>query len=151
MRMTRLAATLMVLTGCQTAAADSPVSSSDPVPAAVPFRPAPDCPILDSSDWAAWIDDMPGINKQPMMMVSGKVRVPTGGYRLALRLDRIAESYPVQITVMLEVAGPTGPATQVIVTHDLTGEFPVPPPVGSVTIRCGRQVIGQINEIVIAL
>jgi hypothetical protein len=151
MRMTHLAATLLVLTGCQTAAADTPVSSNDPVPAAVPFKPAADCPILDSNDWAVLIDDMPGINKQPMMMVSGKVRVPTGGYKLALRLDRIAESYPVQITVMLDVARPTGPASQAIVTHYVNAEFPVPPPVGFVTIRCGRQVIGQINEIVIAL
>ncbi len=153
MRMTRLAAAMLTLTACQPVASapDTSVSSDMPVPPPAPFAPTRDCPILDSSDWAVLIDDMPGINKQPTMMVSGKVRVPTGGYKLALRLDRIAESYPVQITVMLDVTRPKGPATQAIVTHDVHGEFPVPPPVGAITIRCGRQVIGVITEIVTAL
>lgn len=151
MRMSRIVAAALMLTGCQSASADAPVSSAMPVPPEAPFAPTRDCPILGASDWAVLIDDMPGINKQPVMMVSGKVRVPSGGYRLALRLERIAESYPVQITVMLDVTRPAGPATQAIVTHDVHGEFPVPPPVGSVTIRCGRQAIGVITEIVVAL
>ena len=146
-------AVLLLLTACQPAAPapDAPVSSAMPVPPIAPFAPTRDCPILGSSDWAVLIDGMPGPNKQPMMRVSGNVQVPTGGYKLALRLDRIAESYPVQITVMLDVARPAGSATQAIVTHDVTGEFPVRSPVGSVTIRCGRQVIGVITEIVTAL
>jgi len=146
-----IAAAFLMLTGCQTAAADTPVSSDDPIRVDELFKATADCPIIDSGDWTAWVDDMPGPSKQPMMMVSGKVRVPTGGYRLALRLDAIAESYPVQVTVVLDAFRPTSPATQAIVNHDLNGEFPVPPPVGSVTIRCGRQVIGRINEIVTAL
>lgn len=151
MRMICLAAALLALAGCHTASADTPVSSNMPVPPQSAFAPTRDCPILGSSDWSAFIDDMPGVSKQPMMVVTGKVRVPSGGYKLALRLDRIAESYPVQITMMLDVARPTGPATQAMVTHDVRGEFPVPPPIGSVTIRCGRQAIGQINELVVAL
>lgn len=144
-------AALLAVAACQPIAADTPVSSDDPLPAAIPFAPALDCPIIDSSEWNAWVDDMPGPNKQPELIVTGKVRVPTGGFKLDLRLDRIAESYPVQVTVMLDVERPTGPVTQAIVTHDLNGTFPVPPPVGSVTIRCGRQVIGRIHEIVTAL
>ena len=145
---------LAMLAACQPAspvAPDTPVSSDMPVRPEAPFAPTPDCPILGSSDWAAWVDDMPGPNKQPMLMVSGKVRVPTGGYELALRLDRIAESYPVQVTVMLVVVRPAGPATQAIVTHDLNGTFPVPPPVGSVTIRCGGQAIARITDIATAV
>lgn len=142
---------LLALAACQPAASDTSVSSDDPVPARVPFAPAPGCPIVDSSEWAAWVDAMPGPNSRPRLMISGKVRVPTGGYRAAFTNMRVAESYPVQIFLDLDVTPPSGPATQAITTIDVRGEWPIAPPVGSVTIRCGRQVIGRIDEIVTAL
>lgn len=142
---------LLALAACQPNANDTPVSSDDPVIAPAPFAPARDCPIVDSSEWAAWIDAMPGPGKQARLMVSGKVRVPTGGYRAHFADMRVAESYPVQIFLDLAVTPPSGPATQAITTIDVRGEWPVAPPVGSITIRCGRQVIGRIDEIVTAL
>jgi hypothetical protein len=151
MRMIRLAAALLALAGCQADSPDRPVSSDMPVPPRAPFAPTRDCPILGSSDWSAFIDDMPDPSKRPMLTISGKVRVPSGGYRARFLDMRVAESYPVQIFLDLAVTPPSGPATQAITTIDVGGEFPVPPPVGSVTIRCGGQVIGVINEIVVAL
>jgi hypothetical protein len=145
------AAMLILLAGCQPAADDASVSSDDPVPAPAPFAPAPDCPIIDSGEWAAWVDAMPGPNNQPRLMISGKVRVPTSGYRAQFSNMRVAESYPVQIFLDLTVTPPSGPATQAITTIDIRGEWPIAPPVGSITIRCGRQVIGRIDEIVTAL
>jgi hypothetical protein len=138
MRMNRLAslAGLMALSSCQTAAAGAP---------------AADCPIIGSSDWAARVDAMPGPGSHPKLIVTGKVQVPTGGYRLALRLGPVAESYPVQVTIILDAVRPAGPAAQAIVTHDVNGSWPVAPPIGSMTIRCGRQVIGRVDEIVTAL
>jgi len=150
--MTRhLALALLAVAACQRGAGPTSVSSDDPVPAQVPFAPAPDCRIVDSSEWAAWVDAMPGPTKQARLMVSGKLRVPTGGYRTHFADIRIAESYPVQIFLDLVVTPPAGPATQAMTTVDVRGEWPVPPPVGSVAIRCGRQVIGRIDEIVTAL
>ena len=152
MRMTRLMSiALLAIAACQPNAADTPVSSDDPVPAAIPFKPASDCPILDSGEWAAWVDAMPGPNSRPRLIVSGKVRVPTGGYRAAFSDMRVAESYPVQIFLDLALTPPSGPATQAITTIDVRGEWPIAPPVGSITIRCGRQVIGRVDEIVTAL
>ena len=150
--MTRpLALVLLTVTACQPGVSPISVSSDDPVPAQVPFAPAPDCRIVDSSEWAAWIDAMPGPGKQATLMVSGKLRVRTGGHRVHFSDLRIAESHPVQIFLDLVVTPPSGPATQAITTVDVRGEWPVPLPVGSVTIRCGRQVIGRIDEIVTAL
>lgn len=153
MRMTRLAAMLM-LTACQPTASvapDTPVSSDMPVPPDAPFAPTRDCPILGSFDWSAFIDAMPGPGSQPRLIISGKLRVPTGGYRAHFSDMRVAESYPVQIFLDLAVTPPSGPATQAITTIDVRGEWPIAPPVGSITIRCGRQVIGRIDEIVTAL
>ena len=149
--MTRhLSLILLTVAACQPSADHTTISSDDPVPAQAPFTPARDCPIVDSSEWVAWVDAMPGPGKQARLMVSGKLRVPTGGYRARFSDIRIAESYPVQIFLDLVVTPPAGPATQAMTNVDVRGEWPVPPPVGSVAIRCGRQVIGRIDEIVTA-
>jgi hypothetical protein len=144
-----IAAALLLLAACQPAASrtpEGPVSSGMPVPPGAPFAPTPDCPILGSSTWAAWVDAMPGPGSHPTLVVTGKVEVPTGGYQLALRLDNAAEH-----VVRLEATPPSGPATQAIITHDVHGNWSVESPVDAVTIRCGRQVIGVITEIATAL
>jgi hypothetical protein len=120
-------------------------------PVAAPSATASGSPILESSEWTAWIDAMPGPNNQPRLMISGKVRVSTGGYRAHFTDMRVAESYPVQIFLDLAVTPPSGPATQALTTIDVRGEWPVAPPVGAITIRCGGQMIGRIDEIVTAL
>ena len=105
------------------------------------------CGITGSSDWAAWVNAMPGPNAKPTLIVTGKVTVPTGGYRFAWRDMRVMESYPVQVAVDLQAIPPAGPATQAIVTHDVRGEWPIAPPVGSVTVRCGDRVLARIAPV----
>ncbi len=105
------------------------------------------CPITSSSDWAAWVNAMPGPNARPTLIVTGKVTVPTGGYRFAWRDMRVMESYPVQISVELEAIPPSGGATQAVVTHDVRGQWSMSPPVGSLTIRCGGQTLAAISPV----
>jgi hypothetical protein len=38
-------------------------------------------------------------------------------------------------------------ATQALTTQDVRGEWPVSPPVGSVTITCGGQVLARIAPV----
>src|SRR5688572_10534993 len=108
--------------------------------ATVPAAPAGGtaCAIIGSSDWAAWVNAMPGPDARPTLIVTGKVTVPTGGYRFEWRDMRVMESYPVQVAVDLDAIPPAGPATQAVVTHDVRGEWPISPPVGSLTVRCGE-------------
>lgn len=135
---------------------DTPVSSDDPTSQAPSPSPLPgpkavapnrDCPVVGSSDWMAHVDAMPGPNDNPRLIVSGKVTVPTGGYRVALRMGQVAESYPVQVTVHLDAQPPAGPATQALVTHDVRGSWPSEERVGSVTIRCGKRVLARLDGI----
>jgi hypothetical protein len=70
-----------------------------------------------------------------------------GGYRFAWGDTRIMESYPIQVATELRPIAPAGPATQALVTHDVRGEFPVTPPVGSVTVRCGGRVLAAISPV----
>ena len=128
---------------------DTPVSSDDPPAAAEPpsAPPRSDCPVVSSRDWMAHVDAMPGPNDNPRLIVSGKVTVPTGGYRLALRMGPVAESYPVQVTIFLDATPPTGAATQALVTHDVRGSWRSEERVGSVTVRCGRRALARIDGI----
>jgi len=125
------------------------LGSCAPVPAAPPQGPAGsrECPIVGSSDWAAWVNAMPGPNSRPTLIVTAKVTVPTGGYSFAWRDMRVMESYPVQVAVDLEAIPPAGPATQALVTHDVRGQWPIDPPVGSVTVHCGDRARARIAPV----
>ena len=90
---------------------------------------------------------MPGPNARPTLIITGKVTVPTGGYRIAWADMRVMESYPVQVAVDLQAIPPAGGATQAVVTHDVRGEWPLSPPVGSVTVHCGGQVLARITPV----
>jgi hypothetical protein len=90
---------------------------------------------------------MPGPGATPALIVTGKVTVPTGGFRFAWRDMRVMESYPVQVAVELVPIAPAGPATQAFVTHQVRGEWPVTPPVGSLTIRCGGKIVAAISPV----
>ena len=132
------------------ACASAPVGPYPPPPYQphYPYPPARvGCPIAGSSDWAAWVNAMPGPNARPTLIVTGKVTVPSGGYRFAWRDMRVMESYPVQVVAELEAIPPTGGATQAIVTHDVRGQWPISPPVGSVTVTCGGQTLARISPV----
>jgi hypothetical protein len=90
---------------------------------------------------------MPGPNAKPTLIVTGKVTVPTGGYRFEWRDMRVMESNPVQVAVELEAIRPTEAATQAVVTREVRGEWPVDPPVGSLTVHCGDSVLARISPV----
>ncbi|MFP5329435.1 MAG: hypothetical protein ACLGHC_04785 [Alphaproteobacteria bacterium] len=118
------------------------------IPGPPPPPPAADeCAILGSSDWSAWTDAMPGPNANPRLVVTGKVTVPTGGYRFEWGDFRVAESYPVQIFGDLRAIPPAEGATQAVTTHAVRGEWPISPPVGSLSISCGSRLLARIAPV----
>lgn len=120
------------------------------VPAAAaaepPAQPSSACPILGSSDWAAFINAMPGPGAGPRLIVTGKVTVPTGGWEFIWRDPRVMESYPVQVVMELVPQRPAN-ATQVVTTFEVRGDVPVNPPVGSVTVLCGNKTLARIAPV----
>ncbi len=90
---------------------------------------------------------MPGPGARPTLIVTGKVTVPTSGYHFAWGDPRVMESYPVQVALELRAHPPAGPAAPVVTTYDVRGEWPMSPPVGSVTVRCGDMVLASISPV----
>lgn len=118
-------------------------------PGQQPHQPTPpECLITSSREWTAWVNRMPGPGARPMLVVTGKVVTPTGGYQVAFdRQMQIRESYPAQAFVTLYVADPEGPASQAQVTHEVRWEWPLNQPVGSVVVRCGDKTLAEITRI----
>lgn len=148
--MTRIliAASAALLAGCAAyPQAPYPPYPPHPPQGGHPPMPADGCPAIASSDWAAWVNAMPGPSARPSLIVTGKVTVPTGGYRVEWGDVRVAESYPVQVFAELRLIPPSGPADQVVTTHDVRGQWPMSPPVGSVTVRCGNRVLARISPV----
>ncbi|MDP8993971.1 MAG: hypothetical protein M3N07_03155 [Pseudomonadota bacterium] len=119
------------------------------LPLACATQPEPDdgaCPIAASEGWRAWIDAMPGPEPQ-RLIVTGRVTVPTGGWRLSLELGPTREIDPPVQEVVLRAEPPTGGATQAIVTHEVTGRFRALPRYGAVVVRCGGETLAEISPV----
>jgi hypothetical protein len=134
---------------CTREGPDTPVSRQpgDPAPTPRPIRlPTPDCPIIGSSDWAAWVKVMPGPNARATLIVTGQVMAPTGGYRVTLQGGPLQEIHPPVQQMILRAQPPSGRATQAVVTHDVRAELPALDGYGSITIRCGNSTLATIAK-----
>ena len=120
-------------------------------PGQAPYQPLPpECLITSSREWTAWVNRMPGPGgARPMLVVTGKVVTPTGGFQVAFdpRMQ-VRESSPAQAFVTLQVANPDGsPASQAQITHEVRWEWPLNGPVGSDIVRCGDKTLAEITRI----
>jgi hypothetical protein len=122
--------------------------AGDPMPPAPPARlPSSDCPIIESSGWAAWVNAMPGPGSRPTLIVTGRITVPTGGYAPMLETGPVQEIHPPVQIMILHPNPPRGGATQAIVTHEVRAEAPALDVYGSVVVRCGSITLADIKNI----
>lgn len=109
--------------------------------------PQSDCPVLESSDWIAWINQMPGAG-QPTLNISGKVVVPTGGYSLSVQMGPLDRSMPPSQRLILTATPPDGPALQALTTMDVREQFPaIVPSYRSIIIVCAKTTLAEINTV----
>ena len=106
------------------------------------------CPIANSGEWNAWVNMMPGPNARPTLHVTGKVVVPTGGYRIGFDPQLVLrESYPAQAIAQLRVTPPREMATQAVMTHEVRWEWPMSQPIGSLEIVCEGETLARISQV----
>ena len=118
----------------------------EPSAAAAPALKA--CPIIESGDWKAWINRMPGVGVTATLIVEGQVTLPTPGYTITLTAGRADRSmHPVQ-QLILEALPPSGQVAKVLTPQ--TARIDTPAIAGkykAVQIVCGGNVIAEINDI----
>ena len=161
------AASVIVLAGCQsapaeTASAAAPAASEAPVqvtagetvrvetvvqeapPAAKPEA----CAVLDSRDWAAWINKMPGPAAVATIHVTGKIDVRSGGYTFSWEEGPMDRSAVPALRLKLAPKAPDGMATMAITTEEVKYQAPaLSSGYSRVVIGCGGTTLGEITEI----
>lgn len=157
------AASTFVLAGCQTEsapevdlAAEQPVAVTveetviieEVAEEAVPVEESEACDVLESRDWAAWINKMPGPGATPTVHVTGKVDVRTGGYSFEWQEGPMDRSAVPALRLKLVPVAPDGMATMAITTEEVHYTAPA---LGTgysrVIIGCGSTTLAEITEI----
>lgn len=137
----------LILTGfLALAACQTPAPAPEPTPMPNPTPSA--CAVLDSRDWSAWINRMPGPDATPTLHVTGKVDLPNPGYTVTVRdgpADRSAQ--PAQ-QIIIETAQRSGMFTQVITTAEVNYVGPViAPSYRAIRVMCGGRQLAEITDI----
>ena len=129
------------------------VSADAPAEPAAPQKPAPvaACPVIESRDWAAWVNAMPGPAATKTLIVTGQITLPTPGYAVTLiagMADRSAT--PVQ-QLILTATAPAGPVAQVLHTAPVRYEGPaISMTYRAIGIICGGTMLTEIADVPVA-
>lgn len=106
------------------------------------------CGVLESRDWAAWVNKMPGPDMTPTLHVTGKVDVRTGGYTFEWKQGPLDRSAMPTLRLKLIPKAPDGMATMAITTEEVSWSAPAGTiPYSRVLISCGEVTLGEITEI----
>lgn len=125
---------------------------AEPVPPpSVPSPVTGSCPVIESRDWAAWVNAMPGPAATKELIVTGQVTLPTPGYAVTLTAgmaDRSAT--PVQQLVLTATA-PTGMVPQVLTTQAVRYQGPaISMNYRAIRIMCGGTMLTEITDVPVA-
>lgn len=108
----------------------------------------PACPVIESANWTAYIDRMPGPDAAPTLNVSGEVTVPTPGFTFAWREGPTDRSAVPSLRLILEPAAPTGLVLQALTTETVSYRGPaLPNGYSRIIIVCAGEPIAEIIEI----
>jgi hypothetical protein len=138
------------LTGC---AMDGTSPAPAPPPPAEQASDMTDCPVIDSRNWSAWIDAMPGPGPSPdsgglRLNISGEIDLPTPGYTVEWREGPADRAQPPGLRMRLVLTRPSGMVTQVITPTPVkySGKS-FAPAYRMIIIGCGDKVLATITDI----
>ncbi len=132
-------------------AACQPIDEPPPANAEPPPGPSASCPVIESRDWAAWVNAMPGPGATKELIATGQIVLPTPGYTVTLTAgmaDRSAT--PVQ-QLILSATPPSGMVPQVLTTLPVRYQGPaISMNYKAVRIMCGGQMLSEITDVIVA-
>jgi hypothetical protein len=109
------------------------------------------CRALETRDWSAYVERTKEAKfvfpEEAVLVVSGTVQVPTGGFNLSIAPGSLVRLEPPVQQVILRTTAPEGMATQAITEERVTGSVPYDNRAKSVSIRCGDGTIASIPVI----
>ena len=135
------------LTGLLLMACDGPAQEAAMAPVQNETTPqvTENCAVLDSRNWQAWVNAMPGPDAQPTLHVTGDVDLPTPGYTIEWRLGALDRMQPPGQRLVLSTTPPDGIVTQVVTTVGVAfaGETTITE-YREVIVTCGGSIMVEI-------
>lgn len=121
-----------------------------PLPPGVPVGQSPgserECPIIQSRQWDAFVNAMPGPGARPTLVVTGDVVTARG---LRPEFDPYLQTepgQPGQLVARMRVVQ-SGPRTAGTTPHDVRWQWPLQHPIGSLKIMCGERTLAEIAPV----
>ncbi|PQA89039.1 hypothetical protein CW354_03565 [Marinicaulis flavus] len=110
-----------------------------------------DCPVIDSRDWKAWVNAMPGPGAETTLIVEGAVDMPTPGYTFSWEAGMADRSAVPAQRLHLTATAPDGMVTQVITTENVRYEGPaIAKEYRAAAVMCGDELLAEITDVVTA-
>jgi hypothetical protein len=106
------------------------------------------CPVVESGEWEAWIDRMPGPGAEPTLKVAGTVTMPTPGYTFSWQIGPTDRMMPPGQRLRLVPTPPPGMVIQVLTPERVTFSMPaVASEYRTVMVECGGRPLAEIDDI----
>jgi hypothetical protein len=109
------------------------------------------CHVTASSDWTAHVERFPTAHIRPimkrMLVVEGKVTVPSAGYDVSLDLGPLEKLQPRVQQVLVRSSGPDSSEAAAPVVQSVRGVFPARRHYGSIRIRCADGTLAIIPSV----
>ena len=156
MKKTVLILSIFALGACDQSAqkADMAPAPSETAPMKTEEAPAPknsDCAVIDSSNWQAWVNAMPGPDATPTLHVTGEIVLPTPGYTIDWQLGALDRMLPPGQRLSISTTPPDGMVAQVLTNVEVAyaGETAITD-YREVIVNCGDKVLATIKDVVVA-
>ena len=109
------------------------------------------CAVIESREWHAWVNAMPGPDAKPSLIVTGDIVLPTPGYTAKLTASMADKSArPVQ-QLILDLTPPSGPVAQVLTPVSVRYDGPaISMQYRGVRIMCGGAMLTEIDDVPVA-
>ncbi len=135
------------LAACSDGADDALLAQATPAGA---MTPSADCAVIESGNWQAWVDKMPGPDAKPTLHVTGEVVLPTPGYEITWTMGALDRRQPPAQRLKVSTTPPDGMVAQVITTVAVS--YAVESPITeyrAVIVGCGDNTLATIADVTV--
>ena len=137
MRLSLAAAGVLALASCHTAPPPAPGGGG-----------ARNCAVLESRNWSAHVNRMPGPDAAATLHVNGEIDLPTSGYTAVLREGPADRSAMPTQQLILDLTAPDGPGLPVVTTAAVRYQGPaIAAQYRSVAVMCAGRRLAEIADV----